>query len=369
MKAKTFLILSIWLLAATCQKRKYPEEKVQIKSEGIYSEGTIGGESFSLRIGTDGYYCYSSYEQRPDSIYVFEGELKKFDCNPCPLSLRVELSDYKKHLPGASVNPDSALRTGSRNFIPGLTIAHTLKFVSTSNKEVAFRSWETSTGSSSQSQEINFEFSQPGPQTVSLSVRTTGNCETRVVNTIYFGGTNGLFTCNVVAEHVQNNISKFKPNIVGGKAPFMYSWDFGDGGTSTVAEPSHDYLWAGSYPVKLRIEDAEGHVCESNYIHIAGNDISSCASNMSLSYVSSRNVFFNGVRIQWTDKSNTILSSDVLTQPPGAYFEVVNSQPYEANERGEAGRLLTLRFNVLLSDGKRNLWFKSDHTSIAVTYK
>ncbi|MGQ0738691.1 MAG: PKD domain-containing protein [Bacteroidota bacterium] len=39
---------------------------------------------------------------------------------------------------------------------------------------------------------------------------------------------------------------------------FTSLWDFGDGGTSTVASPNHVYAAAGLYTVKLRIQDANG---------------------------------------------------------------------------------------------------------------
>ena len=37
-----------------------------------------------------------------------------------------------------------------------------------------------------------------------------------------------------------------------------YLWDFGDGGTSTQANPNHTYAAAGSYPVSLKVTDAGG---------------------------------------------------------------------------------------------------------------
>jgi hypothetical protein len=38
-----------------------------------------------------------------------------------------------------------------------------------------------------------------------------------------------------------------------------YSWDFGDGGTSTDAEPTHTYAAAGTYTIKLAMRDADYH--------------------------------------------------------------------------------------------------------------
>lgn len=369
MNLKVIWILSVCLLAAACQKRKYPDEKMQLEKEDMYSISYVGDEPVELKIGKDGYYCYSSHTQRADSIYVFGGELKKFDCNPCPLALRVELSDNQPRLPGSAVPVESALRSGSRHFLSGLTRINTLRFVASSNKEVSAVRWDISDGSTSQDLVLNHEFSKLGAHTVSLSITTKGNCKTVVVNKVYAGGASGLLAAGISAELLQNTTSKFKAGPIGGKAPFRYTWYFGDGSTSKDSMPSHTYQWAGSYPVKLKIEDAENHVCESEYIHIAGNDQSSCAANMLLSHVSSRNAFLAGVSIRWIDKENRYLRSDSIAQPAESYFEVINSQAYEPNEKGEAGQLLTLRFKVLLSGGGRKLWFRSESTAIAVSYK
>jgi len=365
---KILILLTVCSVAWSCQKRKYPDTQVTLEKEDIYFSGSVDNTPLSLKIGTDGYYCYSSYTQNAGNIYVFAGELKKYNCNPCPLSLKLELSDYRPRPAGASVPPDSALRTGSRHFIPALSQATTIKFVSHSNKAVSSWRWDCN-GSSSGDSATSFEFAQPGAQTVSLTVLTKGGCESVVVNKIYVDAVNGLFACNVSANTGQGNSSQFRAGVIGGTPPFRYSWNFGDASTSSQAAPGHTYQWAGSYPVKLQITDAENRVCECNYIQVVGNDISSCAANMSLSYVSSRNSFLDGVRLQWTDASNTVLRSDSVAQPAGSYFEVLSSQPFEPNDHGDNGRLLKLRFNVLLGNGSRKVWFKSDSTTMAVSYK
>ncbi|MGK0185060.1 MAG: PKD repeat protein [Verrucomicrobiales bacterium] len=48
----------------------------------------------------------------------------------------------------------------------------------------------------------------------------------------------------------------FESSYAGGKWPFTYLWDFGDGQTSTEAQPSHTYENVGTYTVKLTITDA-----------------------------------------------------------------------------------------------------------------
>lgn len=51
----------------------------------------------------------------------------------------------------------------------------------------------------------------------------------------------------------------FNGSFRGGVGPFAYSWAFGDGGTSTLANPSHIYAADGSYAVNLWLNDSVGY--------------------------------------------------------------------------------------------------------------
>ena len=48
----------------------------------------------------------------------------------------------------------------------------------------------------------------------------------------------------------------FTNAIQEGKPPFTYSWTFGDGGTSSIAAPSHSYVTQGTYTASLTITDS-----------------------------------------------------------------------------------------------------------------
>jgi hypothetical protein len=363
----TFVVTVV--LFCGCEKRKYPEEKIQLETEDIFCEASFGGEPINLKIGTDGYYCYSSYDQRDDSIYVFAGELKKYDCNPCSQALKVELFDYRKRSPVAGTLVDSAFRTGHRNFIPPVLDSRVLYFNSHPNKTVSSVSWSTSNGISTDQSVLKYECVQTGTHSVSLTVKTDYNCESMVVNRFYVGNNNYVFATNITLQSSQNTKATFSAHVVGGKGPFTYAWNFGDGSISSLEAPEHNFLYAGAYPVKLVIKDADQKSCEASFIHIAGNDLSSCASNISIVDKGIVSGYLDKVRISWTDQMNVVFRSDNLAQPAESYFEIINSQAYESNDRGESGRLLTVRFNVLLSDGTKQVWFKSEKTSIAVTYK
>ncbi|WP_432099880.1 carbohydrate-binding protein [Streptomyces sp. WAC 04229] len=53
--------------------------------------------------------------------------------------------------------------------------------------------------------------------------------------------------------------------------PLTYSWDFGDGSTSTQADPSHTYTTKGTYRPTLTVRDAEGLTGTASLVVTAGN--------------------------------------------------------------------------------------------------
>jgi gliding motility-associated-like protein len=50
-----------------------------------------------------------------------------------------------------------------------------------------------------------------------------------------------------------------------GATPLTYTWNFGDGQTSSLANPSHTYLEEGSYSVTLKVNTTSGCIADSSY--------------------------------------------------------------------------------------------------------
>ncbi|OPX66244.1 MAG: PKD domain protein [Methanoregulaceae archaeon PtaB.Bin056] len=51
-------------------------------------------------------------------------------------------------------------------------------------------------------------------------------------------------------------------------APVSWNWDFGDGGTSTIRNPSHTYTTPGTYTVTLTAENAAGSSTSSRKVYV-----------------------------------------------------------------------------------------------------
>jgi PKD repeat protein len=57
---------------------------------------------------------------------------------------------------------------------------------------------------------------------------------------------------------------QFTGNVVSGTPPFSYAWDLGDGGSSTMQNPSHTYNSAGTYTATLSVTDSQGCTGEAS---------------------------------------------------------------------------------------------------------
>ncbi|MCI4669826.1 MAG: PKD domain-containing protein [Bacteroidia bacterium] len=69
-----------------------------------------------------------------------------------------------------------------------------------------------------------------------------------------------------------------------GKMPFSYEWDFGDGNTSTVAEPVHEYLNDGEYQVNLSLKDGRGCWAFAREEVNAGESYVECRLDIGIAY-------------------------------------------------------------------------------------
>jgi PKD repeat protein len=61
-----------------------------------------------------------------------------------------------------------------------------------------------------------------------------------------------------VSGQVNNATVTFDNLTVGGVAPLNYAWDFGDGGTSSLASPTHTFPGPGTFNVTLTVTDGGG---------------------------------------------------------------------------------------------------------------
>ncbi len=136
-------------------------------------------------------------------------------------------------------------------------------FTSTSSDpdgSIASYSWNFGDGGTSTAQNPSHTYASPGGTfTVTLQVTDNqGAQSTTTSKTVTVTAANQAptadftFSCSALSCNFTSTSSDPDGSIAG------YSWTFGDGGTSTAQNPTHNYGAAGSYPVTLQVTDNQG---------------------------------------------------------------------------------------------------------------
>ncbi|MBS1509928.1 MAG: PKD domain-containing protein [Bacteroidetes bacterium] len=152
-------------------------------------------------------------------------------------------------------------------------VPFTVNFSDLSSGAVAW-DWNFGDGATDNVQNPSHTYTALGNYDVTLVVTNANGCKDSITKPQFVKiqkpvvGINGLplegcipFTINPL------------PNVVAVDGIQSYNWDFGDGGTSTAANPTHTYLTQGIYTVKLYITTIDG--CQDSAVFVnavtAGN--------------------------------------------------------------------------------------------------
>ena len=131
---------------------------------------------------------------------------------------------------------------------------------STPGGSIASWQWDFGDGTLSSTQNPVHTYSAAGNFTVSLKVTNTSGCVKTVSKDQYIRITNGVragFTQTAPGPCAVPSIVQFT-NTSTGPGNMSYEWNFGDGLTSTDANPQHTYTASGIYTVTLVAVSAQG---------------------------------------------------------------------------------------------------------------
>lgn len=364
---KTLLIPLAVLVLLSCEKKEYPESIV-VNDPQFYAKFSLNNSPVQLSAGISNYRIYSSYTQDTTGIYKFISEIKPSNCQTnCANSLKIEISDLKKRPSNASVTMSDAIKLAPYVYSSYLQEA---QFQCNYNKPAQTYSWSFGDGNISQEENPRYLYSKPGYYNVCLIIKGINGCESSICNKIKIGFPEGSCATSIAAESDSNNTVNFT-QLTTGKAPFIYSWEFGDGKSSSQPNPSHNYAISGSYPVRLTVIDANKDVSVANYNVVTSNDLSSCSSNFKLSSNSSfpQLMQLSEVKVTYVDVNGIVFVSDEKLQPSYSKFEIVSVEDFEDNERGEATKKLTVKFTCNVYNGAQSLKIENAEAIISVAYK
>jgi PKD repeat protein len=142
--------------------------------------------------------------------------------------------------------------------------------------------WDFGDGTTSTMHVPTHQYSNPGQYAVCLTITTSTGCVNTHCDTVAvsFSGTN----CNAswALAGQTGSTFNFVSTSTAAAGILAYHWDFGDGGTSTLANPSHTYALLGNYGVTLTII-ANDSCVSTAYNTVLNNGSGSCQAALQAS--------------------------------------------------------------------------------------
>ncbi|WP_317898887.1 PKD domain-containing protein [Aurantibacillus circumpalustris] len=369
MKVLKFLcVFFLFVGLLSCNKKEYPKPQVTENSPVFYSKLTINNQALELQAGIDGYYMYSSYEVDSNFVKTFVADLKQKDCSNCANSLKIEIKDYQVSLSNPSSNIDSALHKGQYPILAGSPApTYSLQFFG-SNDNTSTWDWDFGDGTNSVSQNPIHFYKTLGKHRVCLT--TTSNNNYKSSNCNYENvNPNGLIATISASEYLGNSM-KFSSNVIGGRSPYQYLWNFGNGQISTLNSENISYTYQGAYAVNLRVVDFYGDTAYAAYNAKTINDVSSSAANYTVTPVKkiAPEPPLSQVLISWTDDNGTVYTSNTPLQPSQSYFQIYSVSENERNENSQTTKKITAKFSCILYSGIKAIAINDAEVVISVAY-
>lgn len=198
------------------------------------------------------------------------------------------------------------------------------------------------------------------------SLSTTDPSQTPVIQSIRANiGPKGSTSSNPIAEAggpysgTPGVLIKFIGSASGGSAPYSYSWNFGDGGTSSLANPTHAYTSPGSYSASLTVKDNAGITSSPDIatVSVASTNVAGSISGFKINDINGNGRWdigesgIPGWKIKLVSKNKKI-KKEILTDAFGSYtFDNLPAGKYTVKEE------------------KRKSWKHTSSTSRKITLK
>jgi PKD repeat protein len=370
MRRIVILILFVVLLITSCTKKEYPKS-MALNNVEFFFKATIDNKDYLYQAGIDNYRAYPTYSQSANGLYNFSGEFKLSDCGVnCPGSIKIQVNDSKLVAPNAPSNINNTSLNGKLNY---KTPANQVKFKSGFNKNAKTYFWEFGDGETSTEANPTHTYKNKGKYKTRLTIADSNKCQSTIKGELRLGYYDSSSYVNIKSTAISSKILSFQAQIINGKKPLTYLWDFGDGETSAIPEPIHGYAIAGSYPITLRIIDVKNDTSYAYYNAVTLADNSSCAANYTVDFINSIPALadndFLQVSVTWVDEAGNLFQSKNALQPATSEFQIVSTEDYENDENGNRIKKIKIRFSCMLQGNNKLVSVKEAEGVIAISYK
>lgn len=306
-----------------------------------YPDGVLQQTHDGVNYGTFGYYFYEGTSMAcPHVAGVAALLISKAGGSMTPDAVRAALQNtatdlgpagWDQHYGYGMVNANAALATIGNNppvaaFSGTPTSGYaplTVTFTDASTNNPTSWAWTFGDGGTSTAKNPSHTYTAAGTYTVTLTATNAYGSDSETKT--------GYIT--VTTQPTNPPVAAFSGTPTSGNIPLTvvftdastnnptsWSWDFGDGGTSTAQNPSHTYTVAGTYTVTLTATNAYGSDSEIKTGYITANAVTQyCDDFADGNYTGWTNASGTWSASNYYLKGNSTTSNARLTSPFGTF--------------------------------------------------
>ncbi|MFL5787683.1 MAG: PKD domain-containing protein [Flavisolibacter sp.] len=244
----------------------------------IFFTNTTSGASNSATYKWDFGNGNTSINKNPGAVYETQGTYK--------VTLTVQdgslTSMFSKSIE-VYKNPttDFSVISASKGCLP-LTVSFKSNSLAGSGSVVNYF-WDFGDGTTQQGNDSTITHTYTEGQNVSavLTATNTFGCSNTVIHSnlvVLYPGVKAAFQSdNTFLCHISDSVH-FQNSSIG--TGLTYKWDFGDGSSSSISSPSHNYQKAGAYSIKLTVSNQDG--CTDSMVKPAYLNVANYHSDFSI---------------------------------------------------------------------------------------
>jgi gliding motility-associated-like protein len=202
----------------------------------------------------------------------------------------------------------------------------TIAFTNSSTGAVSY-SWNFGDGGTSTTANPSHTYSSSGTYTVQLIATNSAGCSDTVTKTSYININNLHSNFTTSSSKCSGQNITFTNSATG--SPTSYYWIFGDGNSSTGANPTHAYAASGTYTVQLVVSNGSCHDTATSTITVnptptanfSGDTVASCRIPVTTNFT---NLSTGGTSYSWTfgDGGSSTTTNPSHTYTAYGYYSV-----------------------------------------------
>ena len=221
----------------------------------------------------------------------------------------------------------------------GLSVSFT--DASTSTNAISSWQWDFGDGNTSASQNPSHTYAVADTYYVCLTIHDNHGCSSTFCHHVTVTSAHPCHASFTFGTDSTGTIVHFTNTSTGTTGSTTYSWDFGDGGTSTLENPTYTYTHTGHHVVCLYIDDTTTG-CSSHFCHVVFHGH---VHHQHAAFSSAREIGFDGDDYDLTVYPNPVstftlveyqLNEDALVKIE--FYDLLGNKLIEQTEMETAGK-------------------------------